>query len=439
MKKHKNIIILTVIIFVLCIAYSFYFKIEPTGDEEAYDNMAQNFLNGHGFVEWLQIAPEQDRAICFVGQGYVLFLAGIYKIFGHQQSMVWIFQSLLHAVTSLLLFFICLKIFKNENASKIGLLAMGFYGFWPDLIESTAMFLTEPLFLFLTVLAIYLLIRFFQDPNYKKIFILSLVIGLGASVRQTMMVFILVAIVFLFIYKLQKKYICALILILVPTIILIGFMYRNYLQFHRFVLTTAGGYDLWVGNHPNANGEFEPSQEIKDYIEQYGFRNIDKKGISEVKNFILTQPLKFLKLQLIKTSKYFSLIRPTGWWHHLNILDKIITLLLSGIFGAIGFIFGISGMIYLWKEKDNIYKLLISLAIISPIPVILIVVGTRYRYQIYPFLAIFAAYYLIKLFTEKQNILYKIPLMIFTILILNSIYDLITNFNVFLEHLQRIV
>ena len=188
-----------------------------------------------------------------------------------------------------------------------------------------------------------------------------------------------------------------------------------------------------------ANGEMEPSEEIRDYFGKYGFVNIDKKGINEVKKFALESPIHFLKLQLIKTSKYFSLIRPTGWWPHLGRIEKSLTLLFSGIFGAIGFIFGISGIWHALKNKDFFHRLLIYLAICGPIAVIPIVVGTRYRFQLYPFLAIFAAYFLISWLVKKQRNLYKIPLIIFIIFFLNSIYDLIANFDVFLEHLYRVI
>lgn len=437
MKKYA--IILSLIIFLACLAYSFYFQIKPCCDERAYDNIALNFLKGKGFTEKLDVPIEKDRAICYVGQGYILFLAGLYKLFGHYYGVVWTFQALFHSLTCLLIFFICLNLFKQDISGKIGLLAMAIYGFWPDLVESTAMLLTEPLFLFFAVLGVYFAIKFFKNPNFKQAFFASLAIGLGASIRPTLIVFVFVFAILLFVKRVKKWPIYLIIFIVIPTIILCAFMYRNYLQHGRFVFATAGGYDLWVGNNIDANGEFEPTKEIRAYFEEYGFRDLDKKGISEVKKFVLEHPFHFLKLQLIKASKYFSLIRPTGWWRHLNKIEKSLTLLFSGLFGAIGFVFGISGIWLSFKEKNILYRLLAYLAIVGPIPIILIVVETRYRYQIYPFLAIFAAYFIILLFQKNQSKLYKIPLTIFIILLLNSIFDLINSFGAFLEHLHRII
>lgn len=440
--KYKYPIILALIVFVVCLAYSFYFQIKPMVDDAAYDKIALNIANGRGYSEFPDRPLGRDRDIVHIGQAYTAVLALIYKIFGHHYSMVWVFQALLHSLTCLLLFFICLNIFKfkKDVSEKIGLLAMGLYGFWPDLIESTAMLMTEIFFLFLAVLIIYLIIKFFQNPGIKKAIVISLILCIAIFVRPTILLFSLVFVIVAFFKKgLERKYVYLIIFLIIPIIVMSFWMFRNYLKYDRFVFSTTAGYDLWIGNNPQANGEMEPSEEIRNYFAEHGFVNIDKKGISEVKRFVIEQPFHFLKLQLIKTSKYFSLIRPTGWWPYLNKIQTALTLIFSGLFGAIGFVFGISGIVRILKEKEFFSRLLVYLTIIGPIAVIPIVVGTRYRYQIYPFLAIFAAYFLIMLFLKNQKKLYKILLIVFIVLALNSVYDLVTDLDVFLEHLHRII
>jgi len=440
MNKYKYPIILSLIIFVVCLVYSFYFQIKLQGDTIAYDTIATNIANGRGYTEFPNRQLGWDRDIVHIGHSYTVFLALIYKIFGHHYSLIWFSQALLHSLTCLLLFFVCLNIFEKNISEKIGLLAMGLYGFWPDLVESTAMLMTETFFLFLVVLIVYLIIKFFQNPNIKKAIIISIITSVAVFTRPTILLFSLVFVIVAFFKKdFKRKYIYLIIFLIIPIIAMSFWMLRNYLKYDRFVFSTAGGYDLWIGNNAQANGEMEPSEEIRNYFAEYGFVNIDKKGIKEVKKFALEQPIHFLKLQLIKTSKYFSLIRPTGWWPHLNKVGKSLTLLFSGLFGAIGFIFGISGIVRILKEKEFFSRLLVYLTIIGPIAVIPIVVGTRYRYQIYPFLAIFAAYFLIMLFLKNQKKLYKILLIVFIVLVLNSVYDLITDFDVFLKHLYRII
>ena len=414
------------------------------GDEKNYDNIALNLAEGRGLL---------IGAISKVCQGYILLLAGIYKLFGHHYVIVQVIQALLHALSCLILFFICMKIFKKDIAEKVGLLAMGLYGFWPDLIETTSMLESETVFLIFVILSIYFSVEFFKKPDIKKALWLSLAIGLGSSTRPTMVLFVLVIAILLFVIKkIKRRYIYLILFILIPTMILCAFMYRNYVQYGRFVFTTAGGLDLWAGNNINANGEYELSEEIKTAYKEYGPVQIDKKGISEVKKFALSHPVYLIKLQLIKASKYFSLVRPNGWVWWLNKTEKSLMLLFSGLFGAIGFIFGISGAWKILKEKNFFSKLLVYLAVCAPLSIIPIIVSTRYRYEIYPFLAIFAAYFLVLLLAnpvrlakplsngvKKEKGLYQIISVVFIILILNSIYDLVTNLDVFFEHFHRII
>ena len=125
MKKYKYPIILALLVFLACIGYSFYFQIEPVVDAAAYDRIAMNIAEGRGYAEFPDRPLGMDRDIIHIGQAYTVFLAFIYKIFGQHYSVVWVFQALLHSLTCLLLFFVCLEVFKKDISQKIGLLAMG--------------------------------------------------------------------------------------------------------------------------------------------------------------------------------------------------------------------------------------------------------------------------------------------------------------------------
>ena len=110
-RTKKYLIILLAVVFVVNIAYSFVYQIEPVVDANAYDDIAWNFAQGIGYLEdaSLEGAPELDNAIARVGPGFEFFLAGVYKVFGHQIWFIWILHALMRVLTVLLIFLISKK------------------------------------------------------------------------------------------------------------------------------------------------------------------------------------------------------------------------------------------------------------------------------------------------------------------------------------------
>ena len=102
LKENKILLIILIISFGACLCYSLYFKIKPVVDARAYDVIASNLANGNGYREDLNIDLAHDLGR--IGPLYEYFLAGIYKIFGHNYVWVWFFQALLHAVSAWLIY-----------------------------------------------------------------------------------------------------------------------------------------------------------------------------------------------------------------------------------------------------------------------------------------------------------------------------------------------
>ena len=96
--------------FLLSLTHSFYFQIEPSVDAGAYDRIAVNILNGHGYRQNFDLPFEKDNSIGRVGPGYEFFLVGVYFIFGHHYEVVWFLQAIFHALSVLLVFLIILKV-----------------------------------------------------------------------------------------------------------------------------------------------------------------------------------------------------------------------------------------------------------------------------------------------------------------------------------------
>ncbi len=421
LRKHLLAIIL-VLSFLASVFYSFVYQIRPVIDAQAYDKIAVNLLAGNGFKEEATKSYEFDYAIVRAGPAYEFFLAGIYVVFGHYYEMVWILQALLHTISVYLIFLSCREIFK-EKGDIIGLIAAALFGLHPDLIEISAMLMTETLYLFLLVLIIWLFIKLYQKPERTcySVF-LSFVIGLTILSRPPIILF--VPIIFVF-YILNKKYKQCALFSLVFILTLLPWVIRNYLIYHQFILTTLiGEYNLWVGNTLLANGGqisggYNP---LTTYVDIYSFFSLKQKASQEFFLFITNYPLVFIKLCFLRIIRYFSLIRPMGFWFYQTGLSQLLFVASSAVSIIILFVSGFSGMILSLLEKNKPMRYLIAFAVTSPLVLIPTVVQSRYRFQIYPFLAIFGGYVLVALFT-KRIIVKKILIMVGMALIIVSLVD----------------
>lgn len=433
MSKYLTIILISA--FLLSLSYSFYFRIEPSVDARGYDRIAQNLVAGKGYVEKDNIPVVFDPAVSRVGPGYQFFLAGVYKIFGRNLYLIWIIQALIHTLSGYLIYLISKKIFLS---AKAGIISAFLFLFFIDIFELTAMLLTETLFLFLLLFSVYAMIKFFESPDYKNSAFIGLIFGLGVLTRPTVLPMFLI----MFGVMIYKKYFkFAVLFLIIPVLIISPWTIRNYKVYHTFILTSsAGGINLWMGNNESATGESFYTEEMSDYINKRGFVAAEKKGIEEGIKFIVNNPVRFIELLFIKASIYFSLARPAAFWFHLKGIVVLITALLSSGFAFVIFSSGIAGGLKLLKEKKFLSNLLITFAITAPLIVIPLVVETRYRYQIYPFIIIFSGYFLADIKNNlKEKRFRNMFLIVVLILILNSVFDLATHFNQFQKYFDKIL
>jgi len=431
--KYNKIITLVVILSVfICIFYSFYFHIRPAVDAAAYDKIAINLISGNGYREDVSLSFVSDGAIVRAGPLYNFFLAGIYLVCGHQYGAVWILQALLHGLTALFLYLICKKIFEDKG-EIIGTIAAALFAFHPDLIEISAMLMTETLYLFLTVLTILLFVYLYKNPTCPTAVFLGAFFSLAYLTRQTVIFFIPIFLYFFYRQKLLKYF---LIFVFASIIILIPWTVRNYVVYQKFIPATVnGGYNLWIGNRLGSDGEQSMPKDVSDYIVNNGAIEGSEKGKSEFYKFVWNHPSEFVKLCFLRAMKYFSLIRPMGFWFYQQGLGQFIFILSSAAYSAILFVLGLAGVLLSLKGKNKFLYYLLAFTICAPIPMILTVVETRYRFQVYPFLAIFAGFYIIK-FLQKGFFYQKAAFVSLAILILNSLIDTLSSFERIKERLS---
>jgi 4-amino-4-deoxy-L-arabinose transferase-like glycosyltransferase len=415
---------------VVTLAYSFVFQIDPTVDASRYDIIALNLIDGVGFVEEPGLSIQDDRAIVRVGPLYQFFLVGIYKVFGHSFAAVWIIQALLHVLSAFIIYHLSIIIF-NKNKETIALWATGIFAFYPDLIEISAMLLTETLYLFLWIVFIYLFIWYIDRTAPSEagfvgwlrnlsefirtkvhevrlrnewfwIVILALISGLAVLARPP--VLFVLPLVFFYLWsrkriKLSILYAFILILVFAPWTI------RNYVTFDRIMpFGGAGNYNFWIGNHDGANGEQETGPEIAAFLTENGALALYDESIPRFVEFVKNNPLEFTKLTILRTNRYFSIIRPMGFWFYDSGWSQFAFIMSSVVASVFLFVFSFYGILKLWLDRNLKHNYLLWMIILTPLILFITVVETRYRFQIYPLLALFAGYGIVSLIGNRNFI-----------------------------------
>lgn len=428
-EKNKILFYLLTASFFVCVLYSFIFRISPVVDAQAYDQIAQNILAGNGFVEVAGADVKFDKAIIRVGPLYQYFLAGVYLIFGHNYWVVWIIQAFLHIISVFFIYLTAKIIFKkNEKVESIALISAGIFAFFPDLIEISAMIMTETLYLFLWTFLLWYFFNFIDKNKIelKKAWLSTAILGIisGLAVLARPPVLFALPVIF-FYFLLKKKFKLTIIMSVAIAAVFTPWTIRNYLAYEKIMpFGGAGGYNFWIGNHVGATGEQDKPDEVEEFIETYGAYLVSDKSIDEFTIFVKDYPLDFIRLTALRVNRYFSAIRPMGFWFYDSGLSQLAFVLSSAIYAFLLFIFSLFGAIRLWSERNTLFNYLFAFIIITPLILFITVVETRYRFQIYPLLALLAGYGAYLFFSIKQIWKSKVFLFSFILISLNAIIDL---------------
>lgn len=439
MSEKKIIILVVAAAIAISLVHSFYFRLEAIVDASAYDRIAMNIVEGFGYHEWRDVPLENDFSIARVGPGYEFLLAGVYKIFGHYYWLIWILQAIFHGLTVLLIYLSAKKIFFKSWHPLIGIAAAGLIAFSPDLIVASSMLLTENVAIFLLSGCIYYFASYWYQSNWRNTVLLSMFFSSAVLVRSQLA---LLAPVFLIMFWMKKDWKKAAVFLAIIAAFFSPWVIRNYQIFKAFIpFNAAVGYNLWNGNHLGASGEMAVDyQPLIDYHASHSAIDVHREGIAQFKSFVLREPAEFLKITLKRVSIFFSFARPTGFWPGFSNLQKIMTLFLSAVYSIIIFTFGFAGIWLALKkgaaQEKTLLKFLIFAAAAIPLSVIFIIVETRYRYPIYPILAIFGGWAIYHLRYNFINTLKPISAA-FLILLVNTMADVFNNLDRIFRSLGR--
>ena len=415
---------------------SFYF---PMVDEQWHFNWAKDIITGNFW----------GSEAYFRGPLYPYFLAILLKITG--TSILWsrILQMIIPSLSAALIYLLATKSFSH----KVGIVAALAFAAYGAMIFYDAMFMIESLFIFLNLLALYLLLQYEKDIRPLPWLISGAILGLSAITRPNIL--LIAPLFLLWIYfrpqfagnKRSSFLIAAtyLIGILVP---ILTVTVRNYIVAGEPILISSqGGVNFYIGNNPDAEGltMLMPEVKLDESLPWNEFTAATRKAAEretgknltageessfwtrKALGFIWNNPAKFISLtfrkliyfligfensdnQDIYFSRNYSSLYSALLWHKL-------------IYFPFGLLFPLAvvGAVQGWKRRRELT--LYYIFVIGYIPtVIFFLVTARHRLPVIPFLLIFAALGIlavVELFRRKD---YRKALIYFSIFIVLLIF-----------------
>ena len=249
----RGIFLLVIIFYVAFFSYFFYFDnthyiagfpIRDGSDGPVYDVLARNLLD-HQLFSSASSPPFEPNT--FRTPGYPFFIAGILFLF-KSYIFVSFAQIILTALTAVMIYIIA----KSMIPRAWAFIAALFYAFEFNTITLSINLLSETLFVFLIILAVYLLFfsRFALD--HKIVFMVGILSGMAILVRP---IGFFIPVLFLIFYTIVNyasghKIVLrnSVLLIVGCAIIVLPWMARNEKLTGHFSLTSLGTYDLLFYN-----------------------------------------------------------------------------------------------------------------------------------------------------------------------------------------------
>jgi len=300
-------------VFVLALAVRWiafaFFPPRPIAydDGVSWDGIAVNLAEGKGFTE-NDGSPTSVRPPV-----YPLFLAGVYKIFGHEPGAARAVQLSLGALTAVFILLIGWKVLDEKSGLWAGLLT----AVYPPLIVYVTGIGSETLYAFLLVgtVLLFLLAREKDHPGLYAA--AGLALGTANLCRSTLAFFPFFLIAGAFWLGERGKRLKGLVFACVLSfLVILPWTVRNYRVFGGFLLVNiSAGQLFWLGTIEETGGRFVEL----DYpgYRQFDHLSLEKPIEAEREHFraglrnIAANPLGFAKLTVVK---FFRLwFEPIGY------------------------------------------------------------------------------------------------------------------------------
>lgn len=333
LEKNKWLVGIIIASVIFRILASFYMgdnvvDLPGTFDQISYHNLALRVLSGHGFSfgeTWWPITPA-DAPTAHWSFLYTLYLVILYSLFGVHPLVARLIQAI---IVGLLQPFLAYLIGAKLFSKTVGLVSAGLTVIYAYFIYYDATLMTEPFFITLVLVSLYLTILLAQAPTNNKeyfsnrqslIFSICLGIALGEAVLLRQLILLIIPFLFLWIWWVRRKqsirntlsYLFSITLIIF--LMIIPFTIYNTNRFGHFVfLNTNSGYAFYWANHPIYGTHFQSILKTGSYQDLIPneLRNLDEAELDQALlkrglQFVIDDPVRYVLLSISRIPEYFK-------------------------------------------------------------------------------------------------------------------------------------
>jgi tetratricopeptide (TPR) repeat protein len=391
--------------FALVIRLIYLFELRGTpllaviiGDARQYELWAAQIASGH----WL------GSEVFYQTPLYPYLLAVIFKLGGHSLVAVRVVQAILGATSCVFLGFAGRRFFSQ----RVGLIAAAMLAIYPPAIFFDGLIQKASVDLFLATLLLAVLAEFCHRPRWEWLVVAGAALAAFTLNRENARVLYPVIGVWLLIYfrhvSFKRRVVWGAIFTAAVALMLLPVAIRNYHVGGEFMISTAQlGPNLYIGNHPGAEGAYEPlvpgrgdavyeRDDAKRLAEEAMGRKLSPGQVSDYwvgrsLGYVRSQPWDWLRLMGRKFLLVFNATEAADTesievYSEYSLILRIILWLNFGVILPLA-VFGAWLSRRDWRRLALLSALLLAMAF----AVAIFYVVARYRYPIVPIVILFAA------------------------------------------------
>lgn len=375
----------------------------PIMDGRYYDEMAQDIASGNVI----------RHGAFFMGPLYPYFLALVYSTVGRDLMLVRLLQIAGGSLSVVLTYLVGKRLFRPSTA-LLGAVFLVFYG--------TATFYEGHLLMMwmgtaLNLGVIVLLLRISDRTRWPLYAAAGLLLGLSALARANILIFFPIAVAWIVAVRRPPRRLLHAAVFTVATLAAIApATIHNYIASRDFVLVTSNaGLNFYIGNNEMATGVFYPPPDTdfvtdattRSHLERLMGRDLTPSEVSahwfaKSKKFIRESPMAELKLLGRKFALFFNGYEIPQIESYDIARERYATLRILFLnFWFLGSL-GVLGMIFAFADWRK-YLLAHGYVVSYALSIVVFFVTARYRVQIVPVLALFAAYTILDVVPRYLN------------------------------------